>query len=149
MRTVSIEPLPSRLSAQLRASVASARKQWQLENPATIKSMSVMDLQRVLLFLRQNGSPSQQAGQVAALAFLFGECLAQDFGWSWCAARFDYHSVPALLSPHGNRVLAVIDIVTVSVLSNQAPSLPTLYRQIERGETETLDSVYAVTDRPA
>ncbi len=146
MRTVSIEPLPPHLGAQLRAAIASARKQWMVEVSITIKSLSVSDLQRVLLFLRQNGSPSQQAGQVTALAFLFGECVVQDFGWRWCLARLDQAAVPALLSPDGTRVLAVIDIVTNCVLSRNALSLPKLHHHIERAEVGSLDSVYVVAD---
>ena len=52
-------------------------------------------MERILLFLRQNGGASMQARQVASLAFIIGEQVVQLGGWKWMSVSDDGSVNPA------------------------------------------------------
>ncbi len=118
---------------ELTLAVSRALKQWLPgELPAPVET--VQGLERVLLFLRQNGSPSPQARQVASLAFCWGEQLVRDGGFHWASVSEDGSVNPSIVSNDETRACMVVDAVTVLVMEPQAMSLTALYRSLAAGE---------------
>ncbi len=126
-------PLSEKHLAELALAVSRALKQWlpgELATPAD----TVHGLERVLLFLRQNGSPSPQARQVASLAFCWGDQLVREGGFHWASVCEDDSVNPAIVSTDETRACMVVDAVTELVMQPQAMSLAALFRALIAGE---------------
>ena len=76
-----VAPLSEQHHAQLQLAVSRAMTQW-LPSPPAEPAEIVRALDRVLLFLRQNGSPSVQARQVTSLALAWGTQVSRAADWA-------------------------------------------------------------------
>ncbi|MBL9039195.1 MAG: hypothetical protein JNG84_11805 [Archangium sp.] len=119
--------------SELQLAVERAMAQWLPDAPEAPAEV-VQGLDRVLLFLRQNGSPSKQARQVASLAFCWGQQVVRTGGFRWASVSDDATVNPSLVSSDEQRACLVIDCVTVLVLEPEAPSLSAVFRQLVAGE---------------
>ncbi len=138
-----VSPLPAPLALQLKQSIASAERQWLGQPGALMEADEILQrLERVVLFLRQNGSPSRQAGQVAALAFLFGEWLVRQQGFSWCCAQLDGATTPAVLSFDCTTVCSVVDVVTQLVMHQNQLSFKQAIFACAARDVSNFDGVY-------
>jgi len=119
-------PLSKKHLEELERATATALAQWapQLTDPHEI--VSAMD--RVLLFLKQQGQPSAQARQVASLAFVVGEQVVKLGGWAWVNLSDDNSFNPAIISPDGTRAALLIDALTFLVMGHEEGSLTGLVR---------------------
>lgn len=109
---------------ELQLATERALQQWAKNIFAPRDILAAMD--RVLLFLRQNGGASIQPRQVTSLAFIFGEQLVQLGGWRWMSVSEDGTLNPAIVSPDGKRACLVIDVVTLLVTREVKGSLAPL-----------------------
>lgn len=126
-------PLSEKHVGELRLAVSRALAQWlpgDLPAPLDV----VQGLERVLLFLRQNGSPTPQARQVASLAFCWGDQLVRGGGFHWASVSEDDSVNPSVVSNDGQRACLVVDALTVLVMEPQALSLTALFRALQMGE---------------
>ena len=119
--------------SELALAVSRALAQW-LPGETPAPAEVVQGLERVLLFLRQNGSPSPQARQVASLAFCWGDQLVREGGFHWASVCEDESTNPSVVSNDGTRACLVVDAVTVLVMQPQALSLTALFRALGSGE---------------
>jgi len=124
------------LSEQHRGEIARAAQralsQWAKDGPAE-PARVVQVLERVLLFLKQNGGPTRQADHVTSLAFAWGEQVAQSSGWRWMNVSDDGGVNPGLVSPDGAHACLPVDVVAVRVMQVRQPTLSALYRRIVEG----------------
>jgi hypothetical protein len=127
-----VAPLSDAHLAQLQRAVELALPQWLKPVPDEPERV-VAGLERVLLFLRQQGHPTQQARQVASLAFAFGAQVTRATGWSWQSVSEDGGVNPALVSPDGRRACLVVDVVTGLALARSGEPLGGLFRAIVEG----------------
>jgi len=130
---MTLAPLSEKHLCELALAVSRALSQW-LPGPLGAPLEVVQGLERVLLFLRQNGSPSPQARQVASLAFCWGDQLVRAGGFHWASASEDSSVNPSVVSDDEVRACMVVDTITTLVIEPQAMSLVALYRALERGE---------------
>lgn len=86
----------------------------------------VSAMERVLLFLRQNGGASKQARQVASLAFIIGQQVVSLGGWKWMSVSEDGSLNPAIVSPDGMRACLLVDAMTLLVAGEVQSSLGAL-----------------------
>ncbi len=130
-------PLSDAHLQQLGLAVTRALAQW-LPGPVGTPLEVVKGLERVLLFLRQNGSPSPQARQVASLAFCWGEQLVREgtFRWANVVADDEPENAvnPSIVSADGQRACLVVDCVTMLVLEPKSPALSALFRELNDGQ---------------
>lgn len=98
---------------ELQLATERALQQWAKDIFAPTEILAAME--RVLLFLRQNGGASKQARQVASLAFIVGEQLVQLDGWKWMSVSEDGSLNPAIVSADGKRAVLMVDAMTVMV----------------------------------
>ena len=122
-----VAPLSERHLEEVRLAVGRALAQWAPSGDAP--EQIVDSLERVLLFLRQNGSPSVQARQVTSLALAWGTQIARDAQWRWMSVSEDGAVNPALVSPGGEWACLVVDVVTRMVLRKNG-SLRGAFRRI-------------------
>jgi hypothetical protein len=120
-----VAPLTDEHHRQLSLAVDRALQQWAptLNEPKEI----IAALDRVLLFLRQNGGASVQSRQVASLAFVFGAQVVRSAGWAWHSVSDDDHVNPAIVSADATRAVLVVDVVTELVLEATKGSLVDLH----------------------
>lgn len=130
---MNLTPLSEKHQGELTLAVSRALGQW-LPGPLGAPLEVVQGLERVLLFLRQNGSPSPQARQVASLAFCWGEQLARSGGFHWASVSEDATVNPSIVSDDEARACMVVDAITTLVIEPQAMSLVALYRSLQQGE---------------
>jgi hypothetical protein len=131
-----VTPLSERHRAELSLAVERAAAQW-LKGVAAPGDV-VHALERVLLFLKQNGAASPQARHVASLGFLFGQQLVRASGWTWQSVSEDGDVNPAVVSADGRRALLVVDVVTRLVLGADKASLAALYAALHAGQAHPL-----------
>jgi hypothetical protein len=131
-----VAPLSERHLSELALAVERAAAQWVkgLDAPVDV----VRGLERVLLFLKQNGAASPQARHIASLGFLFGHQVVRGGGWTWQSVSEDGSVNPAIVSPDGTRAVLVVDVVTRLVLGADKASLASLYRALVGGEGHPL-----------
>jgi hypothetical protein len=131
-----VAPLSPQHEAELALAVERALAQWAkgVEKPSDV----VNALERVLLFLRQNGSASPQARHVASLAFAFGQQVVREAQWTWRSVSDDGGVNPAIVSPDGRRALLVVDVMTRLVVGADKASLAAVYRALTKGEGHAL-----------
>jgi len=131
-----VAPLSERHLSELALAVERAAAQWVkgLDAPVDV----VRGLERVLLFLKQNGAASPQARHIASLGFLFGQQVVRAGGWTWKSVSEDGSVNPAIVSPDGKRAVLVVDVVTRLVLGADRASLVSLYRALLSGEGHPL-----------
>lgn len=98
---------------ELHLATERALQQWAKDIFAPTEILAAME--RVLLFLRQNGGAAKQARQVASLAFIVGEQLVQLDGWKWMSVSEDGSLNPAIVSADGKRAVLMVDAMTVLV----------------------------------
>ena len=130
---MNVTSLSEKHLGELNLAVTRALSQW-LPGPLGAPLEVVQGLERVLLFLRQNGRPSPQARQVASLAFCWGDQLVRGGGFHWASVSDDEAVNPSVVSGDEARACLVVDAVTTLVLEPQAMSLTALYRALEQGE---------------
>jgi hypothetical protein len=118
--------LSARHLEELALAIERARAQWvpALRGPEEILAA----LERVLLFLRQNGGAAPQSRQVASLAFLLGEQLVRGAGWRWRSVSEDGSVNPSVVSPDSRRAVLVVDVVTLLVMGQTKANLRELWR---------------------
>jgi hypothetical protein len=119
--------------SELALAVSRALQQW-LPGAVPAPHDVVQGLERVLLFLRQNGSPSPQSRQVASLAFCWGDQLVREGGFHWASVSEDDSTNPSVVSNDGTRACMVVDAVTMLVMQPHAMSLTALFRALANGE---------------
>lgn len=121
----SVTPLSPRHLGELEFAVDRAVEQWA--PGVTDPSQVVTAIDRVQLFLRQNGGAATQSRQVASLAFILGQQVVKAAGWSWQSVSEDDGLNPSVVSPDGRRALLVVDVVTRSVMGDARVSLVEVY----------------------
>ncbi len=131
-----VAPLSDKHLGELQLATERALQQWAKDvfAPAAI----VSSMERVLLFLRQNGGASKQARQVASLAFIIGEQVVQLGEWKWMSVSEDGSLNPAIVSPDGARACLVVDVVTLLVAGEAKGSLTALVRACVENEGHPL-----------
>jgi hypothetical protein len=133
---VHVEPLSEKHLGELQLATERALQQWAkgIFPPRDI----VASMERVLLFLRQNGGASKQARHVASLAFVVGEQIVQLGGWRWMSVSDDGTLNPAIVSPDGTRAWLAIDVMTLLVAGELKCSLTALVDACVGGEAHEL-----------
>lgn len=121
-----VHPLSSKHLGELQLATERALQQWAKGIFAAPEILNAME--RVLLFLRQNGGASKQARQVASLAFIVGEQVVQLGNWKWVSASDDGSLNPAILSPDQKRVCLVVDAFTLMLATELKTSVNALAR---------------------
>lgn len=143
---MNLTPLSEKHLAELALAVSRALAQWLPKGEALPAPLEVVQgLERVLLFLRQNGSPSPQARQVASLAFCWGDQLVRDGAFRWASVSEDDSVNPSILSLDETRACMVVDAVTTLVMEPQAMSLTALYRSLHKGELPEMPGCLSVS----
>lgn len=120
-------PLSDKHLAELTQTVERALAQWLTGEAPPGPAETVRALERVLLFLKQNGDASAQARQVASLAFAFGAQLVKAGGWTWQSVSEDGSVNPSVVHADG-RACLVVDTVTAMVTKSSSVGLVELYR---------------------
>lgn len=120
-------PLSDKHLVEVNQAVDRALAQW-LPGVDTSQPLEVVRaLERVLLFLQQNGDASAQARHVASLAFAFGQQLVRAGGWGWHSVSEDGSVNPSVVRADG-RACLVVDAVTAMVTKTSSAGLVELYR---------------------
>ncbi len=133
-------PLSDRHLDEIRQTVGRALQQWLTDEALTEPLGIVRALDRVLLFLKQNGDASAQARQVSSLAFALGEQLTRTGDWQWKSVSEDGSVNPAVVS--SGRACLVIDAVTSMVMGTTSLGLVELFRGlVDRAQ---LDAAFVV-----
>lgn len=126
-----LAPLSEKHLAEIALAVTRARGQWLkgVADPSPPQVVSQLD--RVLLFLKQNGSPTTQSRHVTSLALTFGDAVAQTNGWRWMSVSDDGALNPGLVSPDQRHAFLPVDTVTRLLMHDPTvPSLPRLFRTL-------------------
>ena len=131
-----VAPLSERHLSELALAVDRAAAQWVKGVDAPVDV--VRGLERVLLFLKQNGAASPQARHIASLGFIFGQQVVRAGGWTWQSVSEDGSVNPAIVSPDGKRAVLVVDVVTRLVVGADKASLAALYGALVGGEGHAL-----------
>jgi hypothetical protein len=123
--------LSAKHQAQVALAVDRAVAQWakDVSTPGQI----VQALDKVLLFLRQNGAATRQAAHVASLGLVFGQQLVRDQGWCWRSASEDGSVNPAVVCREMVTACLVVDAATMLVTNSGYGSLAALYRSCSSG----------------
>lgn len=119
-----VASLSDKHRGELQLATERALQQWARDIFAPQQIISAME--RILLFLRQNGGAAKQARQVASLAFIVGEQVVQLGGWKWMSVSDDGSVNPAIVSPDGGRAVLVVDVMTLLVAGETNGSLGAL-----------------------
>ena len=131
-----VAPLSTKHLGELQLATERALQQWAKNIFAPTEIVSAME--RILLFLRQNGGAAKQARQVASLAFIIGEQIVQLGGWKWMSVSDDGSVNPAIVSPDGARACLVVDVMTVLVAGQARGSLSSLVKACVENEHHAL-----------
>lgn len=131
-----VAPLSVQHLAELALAVDRAASQWVKGVDAPLDV--VRGLERVLLFLKQNGAASPQARHIASLGFIFGQQVVRAAGWTWQSVSEDGSVNPAIVSTDGRRALLVVDVVTRLVVGVDKSSLTSLFGALVAGEGHAL-----------
>lgn len=131
-----VAPLSDKHLGELQLATERALQQWAKGIFAPQEIVSAME--RILLFLRQNGGAARQARQVASLAFIIGEQVVQLGGWRWMSVSDDGSVNPAIVSPDGVRTCLVVDVMTLLVAKEAKGSLGALVRACVENEPHAL-----------
>jgi hypothetical protein len=131
-----VTPLSMQHGLELQVAAGRALQQWapNVREPKDI----VVALDRVLLFLRQNGGAAPQARQVASLAFLFGLQVIRTAQWRWMSVSEDESVNPAIVSPDGKSAVLVVDVATRWVMREVKVSPHELYLACVEGRHHDL-----------
>lgn len=121
-----VAELSPRHLAELQLATERALQQWARGVVVPWDIVAAMD--RVLLFLRQNGGAARQARQVASLAFVVGEQVVQLGDWRWASVSDDGSVNPAVVTQDGTRACLVVDVVTHWVAGEAQGSVTALVR---------------------
>lgn len=121
---------------ELDLAISRAAAQWcnGVEEPWA----RVHALERVLLFLRQNGGASRQARHVASLAFLVGQQVVALGGWRWASVSDDDGVNPSIVSPDSARACLVVDVTTLLVAGEAKGGFGALVRACLDGAAHPL-----------
>lgn len=121
---MNVTPLSDKHLGELDLAISRALVQWcpNVSEPREI----VVAMDRVLLFLKQNGGAARQARQVSSLAFLVGEQLVKLGGWRWASVSEDGSVNPSVVSPDGRRACLVVDMATLLVAGEAKGGVRTL-----------------------
>lgn len=128
--------LSAKHRGELQLATERALQQWAAGVFAPPDIVSAME--RILLFLKQNGGASKQARHVASLAFIIGEQVVQLAGWKWMSVSEDGSLNPAIVSPDGKLACLVVDVMTLLVSGETVGSLGGLVRACVEGQNHTL-----------
>lgn len=131
-----VAPLSDKHLGELQLASERALQQWAKDVFAPQEIVSAME--RILLFLRQNGSAAKQARQVASLAFIIGEQVVQLGGWRWMSVSDDGSVNPAIVSPDGQRACLLVDVMTLLVVAETKGSLWNLVKACVENEHHCL-----------
>ena len=131
-----VAPLSTQHLGELQLATERALQQWAKNIFAPTEIVSAME--RILLFLRQNGGAAKQARQVASLAFIIGEQIVQLGGWKWMSVSDDGSVNPAIVSPDGARACLVVDVMTLLVGGDMKGSLSSLVKACVENEHHSL-----------
>jgi hypothetical protein len=131
-----VKPLSERHALELQNAVDKALLQWApgVKEPQDI----IASLDRVLLFLKQNGGAATQSRQVASLAFIFGHQVVRTAQWTWHSVSEDGGLNPSIVSPDKTRALLVVDVITQWVVGELKVSLRDLYAACIEGRPHEL-----------
>lgn len=140
-------PLSEKHRHELSQAVDRALAQWLTEGTPEAPLDVVRALERVLLFLRQNGDAHAQSRHVASLAFALGEQLVKGGGWSWCSVSEDGSVNPSVIRQDGLACL-VVDAVTEMVTKTSEVGLVELFRALQGTPSARLPGVLRVTTAP-
>lgn len=117
--------------AEIALAVERARAQWLKGGDSPSPAQVVSQLERVLLFLRQNGSPTNQSRHVTSLALTFADAVRQANGWKWMSVSDDGSLNPSLVSLDDRHAFLPVDAVTRLLMQDPGvPSLPKLFRTL-------------------
>lgn len=140
-------PLSEKHRQELAQAVERALSQWLTGGAPESPLDVVRALERVLLFLRQNGDAQAQSRHVASLAFALGEQLVKSGGWSWCSVSEDGSINPSVVRDDGLACL-VVDAVTGMVTKTSDVGLVELFRALQGTPPPGLPGVLRVTGAP-
>lgn len=144
VRRVRVSPLSDKHVTELHQAVDRALAQW-LTGPVPSEPLEVVRaLERVLLFLKQNGDASAQGRHVASLAFAFGQQLVRSGGWSWKSVSEDDSVNPSIVREDG-RACLVVDTVTAMVTKTCSLGLVELFRGLGDGAAIEAPGVLSVS----
>jgi len=130
---VLVTPLSEKHLVELDQAVERALSQWLTPQVPSEPVAVVRALDRVLLFLKQNGDASAQARQVSSLAFAFGEQVVRAGGWAWRSVSEDGSVNPSIVRDADGRACLVVDTVTAMVLRRCETGLSTLFEALVTG----------------
>ncbi|MFO0596634.1 MAG: hypothetical protein U0228_15060 [Myxococcaceae bacterium] len=121
-----VAPLSAKHLGELQLATERALQQWAKDVFAPRAILASME--RILLFLKQNGGASKQARQVTSLAFIVGEQIVQLGGWKWMSVSDDGSLNPSIVSPDGARACLVVDAMTLLVSGQGQGSIGALVK---------------------
>lgn len=131
-----VAPLSEKHLGELQLATERALQQWAKGVFAAPEIVSSME--RILLFLQQNGGAAKQARHVTSLAFIIGEQIVQLGGWKWMSVSDDGSVNPAIVSPDGSRACMVVDVMTLLVTGGTKGSLSTLVKACVENEEHSM-----------
>lgn len=137
-----VAELSEKHRGELQLATERALQQWAKDIFVPAQILEAMD--RVLLFLKQNGGASKQARHVTSLAFVVGEQIVQLGGWKWMSVSEDGSLNPAIVSPDGKRAALLIDLVTLWLTGEARGSVRTLTRACLDQQVEPHDGVISL-----
>lgn len=132
----SVETLSPKHLGEISLTVERGTAQWLKGSPTP--AQAVAQLERVLLFLKQNGGASRQAQHVTSLALIFGEQVCAVSGWRWMNVSDDGRLNPGLVSADGAHACLPVDVVTRLLMRQQIPSLGELFTMLVEGPLPTV-----------
>jgi hypothetical protein len=140
---VRVSPLSEKHLLEVQEASDRAITQWLIaKEPEPLEF--VRALERVLLFLKQNGHASAQARQVASLAFAFGQQLVRTGKWEWKSVSEDGSVNPSVVNSDG-RACLVIDSVTAMVTHRSSVGLVELFRGLIDDAATDIPGIVRVT----
>lgn len=127
-----VAELSEKHRGELQLATERALQQWAKDVFVPRQILDAME--RVLLFLKQNGGASKQARHVTSLAFVVGEQIVQLGGWKWMSVSEDGSLNPAIVSPDGKRAALMVDLVTLWLAGHARGSVSTLTKSCLENE---------------
>lgn len=141
-----VSPLSEKHRLELEQAAERALSQWLPEGRDAAPREVVRALDRVLLFLKQNGDASAQARHVASLAFCFGAQLVRAGHGSWHSVSEDGSVNPSVVTR--GRACLVVDAVTTMVAKHSAIGLSELFYALAADDPRELPGVVVLTPGP-
>ncbi|MDP3503208.1 MAG: hypothetical protein Q8S33_22940 [Myxococcales bacterium] len=139
-----VSPLSDKHLLEVTQASDRALAQWLTAPEVSEPLAFVRALERVLLFLKQNGDASAQARQVSSLAFAFGQQLVRTGAWEWKSVSEDGSVNPSVVNGAG-RACLVVDTVTAMVTQRSSIGLVELYRGLLDDAATDVPGVVRVT----